>query len=150
MYILQTLQTSQVTDGLEEAAKVSPLCGVLVSIIVALAVVVIYLFKRGEKKNEKLAIIDKEYSKIISNIRIEHSEKQEDVRKEMLRLEEERNRQWIESEKETLNVLNGVSNVLEMSEKMSNKDTEIILETVKNAEDKILEKINTLSKNGKN
>lgn len=147
LYLIQSFLLLQITEGLENAAKVSVLDGVLVSIVLALCGVVILLYKKSEKKNEKLSKIDKEYSKIISDIRKEHSGKQEEIRKDMLKLEEDRNRQWIESEKETLNVLNGVSNVLEMSEKMSNKDTEIILVTIKNVESKILDKIKNLSKN---
>ena len=51
-------------------------------------------------------------------IRKEHSEKLENIRIEMLKREEDRSRQWIESEKETLHVLNGVSNLLELSDKV--------------------------------
>ena len=51
-------------------------------------------------------------------IRKEHEEKFESLRVEMLKREEDRVRQWMESEKETLHVLNGVSNLLELSDKV--------------------------------
>jgi hypothetical protein len=41
----------------------------------------------------------------------------------MLKREEDRTRQWMESEKETLRVLNGVSSILELGEKMLNTET---------------------------
>ena len=51
-------------------------------------------------------------------IRKEQTEKLESLRIEMLKREEDRVRQWMESEKETLHVLNGVSNLLELSDKV--------------------------------
>ena len=45
----------------------------------------------------------------------------------MLKREEERSRQWIESEKETLHVLNGVSMLLDLSDKISRVESEKII-----------------------
>jgi hypothetical protein len=45
----------------------------------------------------------------------------------MLKREEERSRQWMESEKETLHVLNGVSTLLDLSEKIGRVESEKII-----------------------
>lgn len=60
-------------------------------------------------------------------IRKEHSDTLEKIRVEMLKREEERSRQWIESEKETLHVLNGVSTLLDLSDKISRIESEKII-----------------------
>ena len=60
----------------------------------------------------------------------------------MLKREEERSRQWMESEKETLHVLNGVSNLLDLSEKIEGVKSERILDKL----DEIQAKIEKLTK----
>jgi hypothetical protein len=60
-------------------------------------------------------------------IRKEHTEKIETIQNEMLKKEEERTRQWIESEKETLQILNGVSKILELSENIGKIESEKII-----------------------
>jgi GTP-binding protein EngB required for normal cell division len=60
----------------------------------------------------------------------------------MLKREEERSRQWMESEKETLHVLNGVSNLLDLSEKIEGVRSEKILESLKEFNEEF-EKIQT-------
>lgn len=56
----------------------------------------------------------------------------------MLKREDERNRQWFESEKEALHVLNGISIVLDLYDKMDKVGNEEILKKL----DQIIEKIN--------
>ena len=63
----------------------------------------------------------------IDVVRKEHSDKLEKLRIEMLKREEERTRQWMESEKETLHVLNGVSNLLDLTDKIGRVDSDKIL-----------------------
>ena len=63
----------------------------------------------------------------IDVVRKEHSDNLEKLRIEMLKREEERTRQWMESEKETLHVLNGVSNLLDLTDKIGRVDSDKIL-----------------------
>ena len=111
-------------EGLEKAAETSPLNGALVGFIIILLAGIVFLFKEYKATQKDLKLAQQE-----------HIKKIEEVRKEMN-----------ESEKETLKVLNAVSSILEMSEKMGQNDTQKILETVKNAEEKIIQSINNLSK----
>lgn len=55
----------------------------------------------------------------------------------MLKREDERSRQWIESEKETLHVLSGVSNILDLNEKISKFESEKILTKLAEIQKKI-------------
>jgi len=76
------------------------------------------LLKALRKKSAELTLTQQQHVARIDVIRKEHTEKLESLRIEMLKKEEERSRQWMESEKETLHVLNGVSNLLELSDKV--------------------------------
>lgn len=81
------------------------------------------LMKSIKEKNNEIKILQQQYLARVDNIRKEHSETLEKLRQEMVKREEERTRQWIESEKETLHVLNGVSNILDLKEKLDHSDS---------------------------
>ena len=55
----------------------------------------------------------------------------------MLKKEEERGRQWMESEKETLHVLNGVSQLLDLNEKIGRVESEKILLKLEEIREKV-------------
>ena len=59
-----------------------------------------------KKKSAEIKLIQQQHVAKVDIIRKEHSDTLEKIRIEMLKREEERNRQWMESEKETLHVLN--------------------------------------------
>ena len=71
-----------------------------------------------KKKTLESQLAEQQHAARIDVIRKENEEKLESLRVEMLKREEDRGRQWMESEKETLHVLNGVSNLLELSDKV--------------------------------
>ena len=76
----------------------------------------------------------------IDIIRKEHSTTLENIRVEMLKREGERSRQWIESEKETLHVLNGVSTLLDLSEKIGRVESDKILKKLDEIQSQIINK----------
>jgi hypothetical protein len=78
-------------------------------------------------KNSKIMLMNENYAKDINNIRKEHIEAQEKIRVEMLKREDERTRQWIESEKETLHVLGGVLAFLDLNDDFENAGSERII-----------------------
>jgi hypothetical protein len=127
--------------GFEEASEISPLFGILVSIIVILSGVIIILFRQQKhsvaahiKKLEEIRVDCATKTKDLND---KHSELLESIRIQDIERENERTRMWRESEKETLNVLNGVNLVMDMSEKMKINDTQRILDKLNNIEDKI-------------
>jgi hypothetical protein len=95
------------------------------------------LLKTFKQKSADLKLVQQQHVARIDVIRKEHSEKLEALRVEMLKREEERSRQWMESEKETLHVLNGVSNLLELSDKVDKAELKKIKEMLIRIEEKI-------------
>ena len=101
-----------------------------------------------KKKGEELKLMQQQHYARVDVIRKEHSDVQEKIRVEMLKKEEERGRQWMESEKETLHVLNGVSMLLDLNEKIGKVESEKILlklEEIREKVEKITPKNNTTS-----
>lgn len=98
-----------------------------VILAIVFAIVVLSFIKTVRLKTAEVKTLQQQYLARVDNIRKEHAETLERLRLEMLKREEERTRQWIESEKETLHVLNGVSNLLDLKEKLDHADSIKIL-----------------------
>lgn len=113
-------------EGFEEAAQQNTLFAILVSLVLILFSIAIYLFKKYEDKSQELKSVQEDYANKI-----------DEIRKENMTKEDERSRQWRESEKETLVVLKGVNSVLEMSEKMKENDTQKIIDKISSLENNI-------------
>lgn len=85
---------------------------------------IMFIFnRRFHQKTTEMKLTQQQHIARIDIIRKDHSDTLEKLRIEMLKREEDRTRQWMESEKETLRVLNGVSSILELGEKMLNTET---------------------------
>ncbi len=122
-------------EGFETAAEQNTTFAILVSIVLILFGINIFFFKKFEDKSTEL----KKFQEI-------YAEKIDEIRKENMIKEDERNKQWRESEKETLTVLKGVNSVLEMSEKMKENDTQKIIQNIVSLE----KSMNTTIKLNKN
>ena len=97
-----------------------------------------YKMMRGMKvRATELKLTQQQHVAKVDIIRKEHSDTLEKIRHEMLKREEERGRQWMESEKEVLHVLNGVTNVFEISEKFGRVESNKIIERLGDVETKI-------------
>ena len=127
LFLLNFIIAQLSVDGLSDAAKVGPLYSVLVGFILILLAGIAILFREYKLLRTELSEEQKNNSKKIDEIRKEISEK-----------DDSRNRQWNESEKETLGVLKGVTSLLEMSEKMGKNDTDNIIKEIKNTEHRII------------
>lgn len=138
-YILGQIQL----EGLEKAAETSPLNGALVGFIIILLAGIVILFRENLNSKKDLKDINKENKENLSEIRKEYVSKFETLQSEYLNREDDRNKQWFESEKETLQVLNGVTSILSMSEKMGQKDTKEILDKLKLVEERIITSFNS-------
>ena len=98
------------------------------------------LFFYHEKMNTRAAatkLMQQQHAAKIDSIRKDHSERLEKIRIEMLKQEEDRTRQWIESEKETLHVLSGVSNLLDLSEKINRVESDKIVKLLHEIQGKV-------------
>ena len=90
-----------------------------------------------KKKSSDMKSLQQQHVARIDVVRKEHNENLENLRIEMLKREEERTRQWMESEKETLYVLNGVSNLLDLTDKIGRVDSEKILTKLDEIQNKV-------------
>jgi len=117
-----------------------------VSVLLLFSGVLMPILKTMKKKSADLKLIQQQHVARVDVIRKEHSEKLESLRVDMLKREEERSRQWIESEKETLHVLNGVSNLLELSDKVDKAEFKKINTVLANIEEKITTEKKLMSK----
>jgi len=144
---MQTFFGQVQLEGLQEAAKTSPLNGALVGFILILIAGIVILWKQYTGIRKELSALNKEHATKLEEIRKEYIQKFEKLQEDFLKREDERSKQWSESEKETLQVLNGVTSILEMSEKMGQKDTHDILEKLKLLENSIITAINNKTNN---
>ena len=99
---------------------------ILIDIGILLGVIFLSM-RRLRKKNQEVKLIQDQHIAKIDLIRKDQTDTLEKIRVEMLKREEERTRQWMESEKETLHVLNGVSTLLDLSDKIDKIESEKIL-----------------------
>jgi len=109
-----------------------------VSLLILTIIISIIFYNKMRKKAIELKLIQQQHVAKVDIIRKEHSDTLESIRVEMLKREEERSRQWVESEKETLNVLNGVSILLDLSEKLGRVESEKILNKLNEIEEQVL------------
>lgn len=99
--------------------------------------IIIFIMKALKIKNYKSKLMEQQHVAKIDNIRKENEKKLDRIRVEMIKQEAENSRQWMESEKETLHVLNGVSALLELGEKFSRMETNKLLKLLYAVEKKI-------------
>lgn len=108
-----------------------------IGLLVTLFTIISILMKRFKTKSIEIKLLQQQQVARIDMIRKEHSENLENLRIEMLKREEERTRQWMESEKETLHVLSGVSNLLDLTDKIDRVDSEKILNKLDEIQTKV-------------
>lgn len=99
--------------------------------------VLLAVMKLVKTKITETRLMQQQHVAKVDIIRKEHTEKLDGIRVEMLKREEERSRQWMESEKETLHVLNGVSTLLDLSEKIGRVESEKILSKLEEIQAKV-------------
>jgi hypothetical protein len=99
-------------------------------IILFFLISIFFHIKIFRKKNNEIKLLQQQNITRIDNIRKENSSVLDNLRVEMLKHENERIRQWMESEKETLHVLNGVSTLLELSDKVDKVEFKNIREAL--------------------
>jgi hypothetical protein len=110
----------------------------MIGLCLAFFVFIIFTtMKVMKKKNAEIKLMQQQHTAKIDMLRKEHSDTLEKIRLEMLKREEERTRQWMESEKETLHVLNGVSTLLDLSDKLDKSNSDKILKILGIIQDKV-------------
>lgn len=95
------------------------------------------LIKTIKQNKQDYNIIQQQNIAKIDSIRKEHINTIEKLRVETIKKNDERNKQWAESEKETLHVLNGISNLLDLSEKIGNIEADKIIKKLDDIDSKL-------------
>jgi len=98
-----------------------------IGITIIFIITMILLRKRLRFKHNQIILLNQQHTAKIDMIRKDHSDTLENIRVVMLKHEQDRTQQWVESEKETLFVLSGVSNLLDLSDKINRVETDKIL-----------------------
>jgi hypothetical protein len=101
-------------------------------------IVAAIMMKKFATKTAEMKLMQQQHVARVDTVRKEHSDAMEKIRLEMLKREEERTRQWMESEKETLHVLNGVSTLLDLSEKLGKVESEKILKKLDEIQSQVI------------
>lgn len=134
LYMYTIIPLSSQTSGFKAVGELNMIFGLLVSIIFILSTVIIFVYKQYNSKVKEILNIHEDYSEKMRKLNLNNEDKLDRIRERIDRTEEDRNKQWIESEKETLQVLNGVTHVLEVSEKMERVDSQNILDKINQLE----------------
>lgn len=94
----------------------------------------IYFIKILKKRSNDMKLLQQQHVAKIDIIRKENTNTLEKIRIEMLKREEERTRQSFESEKEILHVLNGISVILDLNEKIGKNESGKVLKKLQEIE----------------
>jgi ABC-type multidrug transport system fused ATPase/permease subunit len=97
-----------------------------IQVVITLIIVIAFLLHIRKSVNKR-NIIENNYIKSINELTTNHIEQVEKIRTNSNKREEERSRQWFESEKETLKVLSGVSKLLDLNEKITKIESSKIM-----------------------
>jgi hypothetical protein len=138
--LIQTI-IAQITEAPATNAHQHFIIGMIAVITILYMASIIVAMKTIRRKTSEIKLLQQQHVAKVDTIRKEHSDTLEKIRVEMLKHEEERTRQWMESEKETLYVLNGVSMLLDLSDKIGKIESEKILLKL----DEIREKIENIT-----
>ena len=123
---IQTI-IAQITEAPATNAHQHLIIGMIAVTAIFYMASIIIAMKTIKRKTAEIKLLQQQHVAKIDLIRGDHAETLEKIRVEMLKHEEERGRQWMESEKETLHVLNGVSMLLDLNDKIGKIESEKIL-----------------------
>ncbi|NJO64992.1 MAG: hypothetical protein HC836_44835 [Richelia sp. RM2_1_2] len=144
-------------DGFSKASETGIVNAILVSLVLILFGGVVFLFKKYEESkkenkvstedfNKKIQEIQKLYNDEVLKLVSVYNERIESIQNSAIKREEERSKQWLESEKETLTVLNGVTSILDIAEKMDQTNRNTVYLKLQEMENRILSKIESIEK----
>lgn len=153
-YFITPIINSTDSQGFEKVAELNTIFGLLVSIIFILAAVIIFLFKLFNDKTNKInelqikhiELINKindNYSENLQNLHNDYDIKLEKIRDKTDLAEDARNKQWSDSEKEMVRLINNVAHVLEINQKLERADSKYLTDKLNQLENNIKLYINS-------
>ena len=124
------LQTTEILEPYINTIWCNPFFYLFISACILFIIGTWVLMKSIRRKINESKLLQQQHIARIDNIRKENSNVLDGLRIDMLKREDDRIRQWMESEKETLHVLTGVSRLLELSDKVDKVELKNISETL--------------------
>lgn len=100
------------------------------SSVIIFSILLRYCMKKHVKKNEENKLTQQQHTARIDALRKEHCEVVDDLKEELLKKEEDINRQWMISEKEAIRVLDNISQLLELSDNFGRLESQKILDKI--------------------
>lgn len=146
MKLLNIILTQIEVQGLNDAAEQSTLMSVLVTCILILSGVLVFIYKQNIAKSKTIETMSKDHAKEIQNLQSNHIDKLEGIRKEVLDRDDKRSKQQLDTEKEILSILNGLTQILELGEAKGKTEKALILDKLNDINSKLNSTIDTLIK----
>jgi len=135
-------------EGLEQAANQSVLDAVLVSIIVILFGLLGYIFKlyldkakdlksANDVNHKRVFDIQNSHASKLEELNKDHVENIDDIIKDSQRMENERLEKSLASEKEMINVLNGVNQINKIGDKIRQTENNRLIDKLNDINQKV-------------
>jgi len=152
-------QTQIPIDGLESAAENGDVNGILIWIVSIVSVVLVgvsgLLWREFQRKTKQLEDSKDDYANKIEDLTRSHNNKIDDINREFMKKIEnhstillnkvdEWNKQWAESEKYAMEVIKGLSGLMENSDIMTNNRHSQVLDKLTALETNLLNSIKLL------
>lgn len=138
---------SGVLQNAETIKNINIVTNLLYMVILICATIITLLWKHISKQSEKAEQKDKEIGVLIDSIRTKNAIAIAEVTEKYNNKIDEIRVETMNSERNTLQVLNGVSKIIEMGEKTGRYDSEKILAQIASLETRVMDKLNNLSNN---
>lgn len=138
---------SGVLQNAETIKNINIVTNLLYMVILICATIITLLWKHISKQSEKAEQKDKEIGVLIESIRTKNAIAIAEVTEKYNNKIDEIRVETMNSERNTLQVLNGVSKIIEMGEKTGRYDSEKILAQIASLETRVMDKLNNLSNN---
>lgn len=138
---------SGVLQNAEAIKNINIVTNLLYMVILICATIITLLWKHISKQSDKAEQKDKEIGVLIDTIRTKNAKDIAEITEKYNNKIDEIRVETMNSEKNTLQVLNGVSKIIEMGEKTGRYDSEKILAQIASLETRVMDKLNNLSNN---
>ncbi len=136
---------SEVIKDVETIKNINIVTNILYVLATTLIGVIIFLWRSNSKLSEKIETITIDHSLQIDSIRVKNAVDIADLTKRYGDKIEDIRVETMDSEKSTLQILNGVSKIIEMGEKTGRYDYEKISTQINTLENRVMDSLNNLS-----
>ena len=143
--IISSIDATEIIKDAETIKNINIVTNMLYVVCTALIGVIIFLWRSNGKISDKLETTCINYNTQIDAIRVKNASDIAELTEKYNDKIEEIRVETMNSEKSTLQVLNGVSKIIEMGEKTGRYDYEKISTQISTLENRVMDSLNNLS-----